>query len=406
MGVLWGNITSRTGEINLDINNDGSAEVVVNGVGLGIGATPSVANLHAEGNSIISEQMTVGSASLGSQNLNIHGSLGLSYQLLNSDETALNSLIFVDTSSGNRMVTLPNPSSVEGRIIHIKQVSSSGNVSVVSPPSFVEGMEALVLEKNEGYASGSFVASSGNWHQVSGTPQSSDVIASENLVLWMKFDETALGTAKDFSVTGNDGTHTLMAAANVGVMGKIDRGVALDGVNDAVVVPSDTAYDLTDFTISMWIKTDGNWGTDGSGGGDYASVMGRHDSSSSYNGFNLTQRPSTDGSPGKLEARAKAASGGATLNAGTANGFADDTWHHVVVVSSTVAWSYTSIYVNGVWEGGGSVTGAWSFNSQDIRIGDSLDGWWEEWQGSIDDLRIYNRNLTQNEIRVIHRKGL
>ena len=57
------------------------------------------------------------------------------------------------------------------------------------------------------------------------------------------------------------------------------------------------------------------------------------------------------------------------------------------------------IFVNGVQVGTRAQTGAISTSTQVLRIGGN-SVWNEFFQGRIDDVRIYNRALTQAEIQI------
>jgi hypothetical protein len=45
---------------------------------------------------------------------------------------------------------------------------------------------------------------------------------------------------------------------------------------------------------------------------------------------------------------------------------------------------------------------AWTFNGQALRLGDSVDTFWNEYVGLIDDVRIYNRALSPAEIAALY----
>ena len=107
-GQLYG-VYSTTGSIDFDTNIDNQAEMHLNATGLGISAQPS-ANLHVGGNALVSEQLFIGGDS-GSSNLNIHGSRAFIPSTISSNTILSNStLVFVDSSAGNLVVTLPDPS--------------------------------------------------------------------------------------------------------------------------------------------------------------------------------------------------------------------------------------------------------------------------------------------------------
>jgi len=104
--------------------------MTLNSTGLGIGTAPS-ANLHVNGNAIISEQLFVGGSS-GSSNLNVNGTIGFGVQTVSSDTTLGDqTVIFADSSSDNLTLTLPYAGNVLGRVYTIKKLVSLNNLYVL-----------------------------------------------------------------------------------------------------------------------------------------------------------------------------------------------------------------------------------------------------------------------------------
>jgi len=80
----------------------------------------------------------------------------------------------------------------------------------------------------------------------------------------------------------------------------------------------------------------------------------------------------------------------------------DDTWHHVAITYNQSAGGSVEIFVDGNSYGSQQNTSAWSWpTNQQIELGKSHDTYWKRYNGQLDDLRIYNRVLTQPEIASI-----
>jgi len=77
--------------------------------------------------------------------------------------------------------------------------------------------------------------------------------ATQNPVVWYKFDETSGTTAADSSGNGKNATLT---NGPTWVAGKINNAVNLDGSNDYVSAPSGLVSTLNDFSITAWVKQD------------------------------------------------------------------------------------------------------------------------------------------------------
>jgi hypothetical protein len=80
----------------------------------------------------------------------------------------------------------------------------------------------------------------------------------------------------------------------------------------------------------------------------------------------------------------------------------DENWHHVALVYDQSANGMVSLYIDGVQTGSQANTAAWSWAStQQIELARSHDTYWQEYNGQMDDFRIYNRILTDTEIGAV-----
>jgi hypothetical protein len=214
--------------------------------------------------------------------------------------------------------------------------------------------------------------------------------SGSGLVGHWKLNETSGTTASDSSGNGNHGS---VLNSGIWTAGKIGGALSVDGVNDYVNVPSSVNYDSTTGTWAFWMKTDGVWGTDNSYPQNRAVIASRHDGSGSRNGLFILQWPATGG---WLNVHAYNSSTGVCSLAGPAA--RDNLWHHIVITYSRANGGQIVLYKDGVQSGSCTNSAAWNFNSQAFRLGDSSDTFWEEWKGTLDDVRIYNRILSPQEI--------
>ena len=75
--------------------------------------------------------------------------------------------------------------------------------------------------------------------------------------------------------------------------------------------------------------------------------------------------------------------------------FATNQWYHLVF---TISGGNTfKLYLNGIlqWTG----TGTYPQTSENLQIGRSTDGYWQKWNGQIDQVRVFNKALNQSEIQ-------
>ncbi|QQR78757.1 MAG: LamG domain-containing protein [Candidatus Moraniibacteriota bacterium] len=186
-------------------------------------------------------------------------------------------------------------------------------------------------------------------------------------------------TASDRSGAGNNGTLTNGPTITEG---KLGQALSFDGTNDTVSI-SPTGLPTGSRTISVWAKAPL---LDGS----YRGVIG-YGNQNNGEAFAIQINSSNEwvitgwGAP-------NAVSGGAVVL---------NQWTHIV---GTYSGGNASIYVNGVLVGGpAAITSAPNLNYS--AIGSRLDGGGDYFPGQIDEVRIYNRVLSDTEVKALYNSG-
>ncbi|MGB3073368.1 MAG: LamG-like jellyroll fold domain-containing protein [Candidatus Moraniibacteriota bacterium] len=186
-------------------------------------------------------------------------------------------------------------------------------------------------------------------------------------------------TAADRSGAGNNGTLTNGPTITEG---KLGQALNFDGTNDTVSI-SPTGLPTGSRTISVWAKATL---LDGS----YRGVIG-YGNQNNGEAFAIQINSSNEwvitgwGAP-------NAVSGGAVVL---------NQWTHIV---GTYSGGNASIYVNGVLVGGpAAITSAPNLNYS--AIGSRLDGGGDYFPGQIDEVRIYNRVLSDTEVKALYNSG-
>jgi hypothetical protein len=198
-------------------------------------------------------------------------------------------------------------------------------------------------------------------------------------------ETTVDGKLADLSGNGNDGT--LNGGIQIGQVGGVVGGATeFDGVDDDVKLPDVAIPSTTSYTVEFWVKRLG-W-----------------DSRSNYNaimGWGLTGQP-------KFEVAYRHNLntfyfGGWGTDFDTGVNFPTGTWYHIaVVVSSNVAKMYINTVDTGMNINVSSVTKSELYLGRTIEQNGNL----YDFNGNLDEVAIYDRALTVDEIGVLYNGSL
>ncbi|MFT3914337.1 MAG: Ig-like domain-containing protein [Anaeromyxobacteraceae bacterium] len=209
--------------------------------------------------------------------------------------------------------------------------------------------------------------------------------SSPGLLAGYGFAEGAGATTADAS--GNGLTGTFVGGATW-TTGRTGSGVSLDGSSGYVNLGSPAALSLTgSLTVSAWVYESANVADDGI-------IVAR---SSGIGGWELKSSPDTGT---RTYALGLYTTTGAYLARHANFTRALDTWYHVAGVYDAAARTL-HVYVNGVLADGPlrgvAVPSSIGATSVNVNIGRRAAGFYL--RGTIDDVRIYGRALTQAEIQ-------
>ncbi len=183
-------------------------------------------------------------------------------------------------------------------------------------------------------------------------------------------------TAYDRSGSGNNGTIT----AATKTIGKLGQALGFDGSSSNVNLNNPVSLQLSQGTVSAWIKTS-NAGT------SYRGIVGKNSAYGMYlmgNIFGVYDN-------------------GAALFRSTGVNLADNKWHHVSFSFDSGVTNGTLLYIDGAL----SLTTTLTNTNQTgtARVGMGQGGAGQTFTGSIDEARIYNRILSANEIKQLYLMG-
>lgn len=379
-------VKSTTGQIKFDTQLDNQAEMTLNETGLGIGITPS-ANLHVNGNAIVTEKMFVGGSS-GSSNLNLNGTIGFDVQTISANATLGNStVVLVDSSSDNITLTLPYAGNVNGRQYQIKKISASNSVWISGGGNLIDDTCPIELPASSDLASVIVISDGSQWYKIQ-QKDISETVASDNLIGWWKLDEVSGTTAYDSSGFDRHGTLNGSSFSSNSIIGKVSNGLYFDGNDDNIDLGTNSFLGLGNYSVSVWYKS---------------SSTSRGPLLESYSGGGIAlnaNRACLTPSTGDLSfvgtntgATCYATTVGAALN--------DNNWHLIVFIRESDT-SGTVFYDNSIMNSGALQSG--SHQKGSITIG-SDGGLANFLTGSLDDIRIYNKALTTSEVQALYNQG-
>ncbi|MHC4202961.1 MAG: LamG domain-containing protein, partial [Planctomycetota bacterium] len=196
-----------------------------------------------------------------------------------------------------------------------------------------------------------------------------------------KFDEGKGTTARDSSGKGNDGN---LKGGVKWVKGRIGGALEFRGGDQHVDAGTGRSLRNGRFAVAAWVKVEA-YPLKG-----MANIVGKYRPKSRLN--NIALRPDGRARTAYYAGDWKDHVGGKPLP--------KNRWNHVV---SVVSPPHVSIYLNGDLDGSRHDAGALSLNDGPLVIGGEK-GYWP-FSGLIDDVRIYNRALSAEEVKALYREA-
>jgi len=218
---------------------------------------------------------------------------------------------------------------------------------------------------------------------------------SPKLVGHWKLEEGYGTLARDSSGYGNDGTLINMESSDW-VLGVRGTALIFDGVNERVYVPNDDSFDFADedFSVGFWFKAENQVGIGYIFSKNYGGAGVR------WYGCSIIGTAEVANN-GRIRCYLD---DGVNMPQPTTNGRYNDTkWHHAVFRRNTTS-NIINIFVDGVLDASaadtaGSLSDMTVSPTNNLFIGVRADIAAQRWfNGTIDDIKIWNRSLSNAEI--------
>ncbi len=195
-------------------------------------------------------------------------------------------------------------------------------------------------------------------------------------MLNLPINEGQGSTAHDSSGYGNHGT----IYGATWTKGSYGYGLYFDGTDDYVDCGNDSSLDITDeITIELWINSDTEKSLIIGKGGNYWTAK--------YTIYYISQ--------GAFEFSIYTDETGHSRLGDGVPSVSPNVWHHIV---GTYTNGSQKIYIDGVMTNEKTATGSIETNSSDIYIAQGYIDEWVYFNGTIDEVRIYDRAWTADEV--------
>jgi hypothetical protein len=209
-------------------------------------------------------------------------------------------------------------------------------------------------------------------------------MVDDSVVLYLTFDSDEGKAVKDISLHHNDGVTKGNPQKVEGIFGS---ALELNGTTDSIEIPHNESLNMTGaVTMEMWVNLVANGKTDNQVGmekgawepGEYSLYVFYVPGNALALQFNDLPVACGDANSGNLGKNVK-----------------DGKWHHV---AGTWDGKKISIYTDGTLDKAFECAGSLSKNTKSLYIG-ARTGDQRFLQGTVDEVRIYNRALSEAEIK-------
>lgn len=382
--IIQADVKSTNGTINFIPENNGAVRAKLNATGLHLGPEGS-ANLNVTGNAIV-EELSISNNQSGS-NLHIGGTYSKSFTTITGNATIPedHSLVFLNLSSAsdNVDILLPSAGNMVNRMLQIKYISGSVNAQIRSADG-IDQAHRVILDSpsSSSFPSSLSLLSTGHqWYVLGGLESSSSALLSlsDNLLGHWPFDEKSGLIAHDVSVQGH---HATLQGSDdiVWADGQVEGAVYLDGVSEYFFAGDGISLNNIDFSVSFWEKKVST--------GNTRHIVG-HGHNSRSKGLHLGYRDSN------LMTFAFYSN-----DYNTDGTYTTSEWRH---------WTFTykrssgnrMIYLNGEFLKSNIAGSAYNATNEQLYLGAGFSASYLH-HGYMDDIRIYNKVLTPDEISEIY----
>lgn len=232
------------------------------------------------------------------------------------------------------------------------------------------------------------------------TPKPTNAAGGINngLVGYWTFDGKDMpgGLVKDISGQGNDGSERNMATSTMYVPGAIGQALKFDAADDVIQIPDSSSVRLSnsDWAISFWARTSTT------SSNNLQIVSKRADANNKE--YEIFLRPT-----GNFDVVVQVETSDSGEDANSVNNvWSLNTWNHFVVIMNTTTMN-PRFFVNGAEVGveSDTITTQPTASAAPVNIGGRKITGSPYYDGTLDDIRMYNRMLSSDEVKQLYQLG-
>lgn len=265
------------------------------------------------------------------------------------------------------------------------------NMSGASPVLEICDNDTGTFESISGAATGESGSGSGAGTDVGSNTTATILGPTSGLVGYWRLDETSGTDTYDSIGTVHGALEGSMDASTDSVSGVYDNAFDFDGTDDYIDLGDNHDFIGTAaYTLSAWVYPQSV--------GDYRRIVAKESMSGGREGYSLYLHDGSDSQP-TLGVACERWENNTFLNSArnTSGPLADDTWHHL---TCTYDGSDIKLYLNGILISTNSTAADIIDNDGLLTIGGDETG--SELSGYIDDVRIYDRALSDSEVEELY----
>ncbi|HWY74110.1 MAG TPA: LamG-like jellyroll fold domain-containing protein, partial [Verrucomicrobiae bacterium] len=202
-------------------------------------------------------------------------------------------------------------------------------------------------------------------------------------------------------IIGNNNA-TLTGGATDTAAGMVGQAFSFDGATGFAQIPDSPVFHPANLTIEAWVMFNSldSTASGGSPAGYQYIVFKQNSRSSGFEGFVLSKIRLSGGDVFRFLVTSSA---GASVGISSVTLISTGVWYHVAGVRGP---NFTQLYVNGQLEAQATVTFPQDYGVLPLYFGTTGQSYWDhKFSGELDEVSLYNRALSSNEIAGIFAAG-